>query len=820
MAEIDKIFWVAKTNGEKIHKINPESRIKNTISRVVFFVEDLLNKWIIKNESFKTNLLNGIFVILMERIKKEVEKMINPKLPEIISKKDNEKIKDILHLNWITDEDMKIIEKSINRQKLLKSEIEILISYVESINNIEVKILLSEILMSNDLSIGNLVDILQILQNCKWWDAQVLSQKVSDKSKLNTLSQFLLQIQDWSKKSVDELIPKLGNFIWDWRIIDALESDRVNKLTDVEKESLNKSISWVRWVISIILWDNYLKHDEKLTLLKSILLLHSYDKLHLIRLFSLAYWITFSIEENASKDIYWRDTKNRKESWTLAMIRNFVRNIPSEPKEKIKWDISMRRKYYILSIIEDFHFRSTLFSLFMHNHKLSKIIDEIVGQINTNWNWWKDFEKIDKEKIINNIWEWLWIQKPTNKSVETWEDYEWVWLLSFFPPNKRAKRWIREKLLLLTKTPLKSWKIPKDEHIFDIISKTKTFDWRRLIFELYFNDYKWWNKFEYNLMLDMLLKFRIITRINQLRDEKLRNIYNKESEYYVKLVFILENSLIDFDTILSSDFYSLIWMEIEDLKERFAEIKKENWKVNIKTLLLIKNISNEDLNFLKQTFRTTLYELSDKKHILEFFSWKKQINWKEIDKKRFLQNFTIISSKFKDLKLDELNNEEILLKVTNFNTDILKILFWNLEEKNINIYFLWFWKYLSQRNIPQETETNSISTYLFEIWYNIDNFSDLVNLSSSFLFSSVNVFLSSVYVYYKNKDEINKSVSEPKKSLGRRAMIPKTEKRNLTLTELKELWNWIEFYRNHNIENFITLCFSTKYDDLIKSKKT
>lgn len=377
----------------------------------------------------------------------------------------------------------------------------------------------------------------------------------------------------------------------------------------------------------------------------------------------------------------------------------------------------------------------------------------------------KAFTHMYTERISNTIQDILWIEH-----LKVWSDKKWRTLnhtsYSFNTSKleQHTETYTNPIIFLLNVIDLnKEWiKLTYDLNFVEIsriIDNTKTYLWRKLIFDLYFNKIRKLN-IEYNEIIDTLLKEKHIRSENHLNDQRFKKIVDENSknkDFIDKITYISENCKTWwFISVWYSHFIEnlLRTRSLSEIKEVFEGLPKENdwdekWKVNLIKLATIewrgkKNKYDNDLEkwIIKlekweepkklQDFLSIDYDVwsilqifnhfwidyneencKKRSFIMEFFKIKKvkKINWRNVDVNKWKKDFEKIRKNLilllqilpTNFTIDDFENQNITDILLNFDTEMLELLIIFNKSPKINLQeIVWdlhqeIWNILTQK---------------------------------------------------------------------------------------------------------------------------
>lgn len=239
-------------------------------------------------------------------------------------------------------------------------------------------------------------------------------------------------------------------------------------------------------------------------------------------------------------------------------------------------------KMWIIIYIDNPDWRNFAFKLLFRTSWLS-VIEDISNDADSEnelkWIKWKEFIILELREVF-----WVWVEtdiKITEKpKYETHQQER----------EKYERRILLAKLLWYNSDLTNKDVVISKERVLSSIKNTKEYNWRELIFQLYF-----WGFYgvipEYNRFTDELVVKWLINDLGILVNPDFKRIISKfkdKPSCYVNLRFILNNTNIDSLEILLRSEYLLELIKnknIIEIKEIFAKLPTAtDWKLDIKSL--------------------------------------------------------------------------------------------------------------------------------------------------------------------------------------------------------------------------------------------
>lgn len=239
-------------------------------------------------------------------------------------------------------------------------------------------------------------------------------------------------------------------------------------------------------------------------------------------------------------------------------------------------------KMWIIIYIKNPDWRNFAFKLLFRTFWLSVIEDisnDADSENDLKWIKWKEF-------IISELREVFWVWVETDIKITEKPKYE----THQQEREKYERRILLAKLLWYNFDLTNKDVVISKERVLSSIKNTKEYNWRELIFQLYF-----WGFYgvipEYNRFTDELVVKWLINDLGILVNPDFKRIISKfkdKPSCYVNLRFILNNTNIDSLEILLRSEYLLELIKnknIIEIKEIFAKLPTAtDWKLDIKSL--------------------------------------------------------------------------------------------------------------------------------------------------------------------------------------------------------------------------------------------
>lgn len=278
---------------------------------------------------------------------------------------------------------------------------------------------------------------------------------------------------------------------------------------------------------------------------------------------------------------------------------------------------------------------------------------------------WKDFNK--KETITEKVWKWISITKKFVKRE-----------LSEHKREKSRKKLLKELLLDLLWVNKKLNKIPTENQMLEIISNTWNYEWRKLLYDIYF---RWiiWAEIEYSQIFDFVINEWKISKSSDFKNENLVKFlkeYWKKKWVLYNLKFVFKNiNINNFTDIFST---SLHWIITEkslwEVKGIFKNFSEDGW-IDHEWMIKLFNCDLSTLEIIKEEFNGITYsEIVKMKNLLQLLKIEEWKNFRKIKK-----NIKLFKKLFENLGIKNLYDIYFLESLRIFNPNTLEI-FINLKE--------------------------------------------------------------------------------------------------------------------------------------------
>lgn len=555
--------WLDKyrSQNEFLKNISPE--LSSEVAQYTNGICDAIN-WLINSKkiwslsSKKTTALSSTFDTLFNRIRKEIRWLLWKITPDNLTIWDLKLFRRILRLpeNFELETLRKILKWELDEEK-----IPYIINGISSVDKQDCEdYLLSKIWIPNDLKelIYRLIewkidlsDIKELSKNLinisndklvKFLFEKIISSKIidieviiilfSEKSFRKYSMWYLADDHRWKQESHIRIIHTLKDSIWDLGSI----------LWILSENKKDENYNFRRIVLNALINDETIEAYKKADIIKKL-------------------WLYIDI----AFEILWIDDKD-----SIDIIKKVIKEDNNS--------ITPIERYVSLVHCISSKWKEILFYILFKDFSIDTL-KEIIKSWQDN-SWWNNEAKANlRNRVCSNFEKLLWIPKTnpfvvfksvpsaSNIAQKVASRIKWEGEKSEIKQLSIKSDNLLVQLLQIINT---EWTIAKEserdvvEKVYNALIQTKTYEWRKLIYELYFKQIRWvW--LEYNWFIDLLLQNWYIKKSEVLKDKKFQNFIDTffsnpnniiwQNEIIEKMKLIIENcSFWWFFSIWFSDF--------------------------------------------------------------------------------------------------------------------------------------------------------------------------------------------------------------------------------------------------------------------------